>query len=63
VRFARNLRAHLATILVHCPWQLSTSPVEGTNTKIKIIKRMTYGFRDHEYFFLKMRAAIPGIPE
>ena len=24
---------------------------------------MAYGFRDDEYFFLKIRAAFPGIPD
>ena len=28
---------------------------------IKVIKRMAYGFRDEAYFFLKIRAAFPGI--
>ena len=27
-----------------------------------IIKRMAYGYRDDDYFFLKIRAAFPGIP-
>jgi transposase len=62
VRFARNLKAHLATVLAHCRWRLSTSLLEGINNKIKVIKRMAYGFRDDEYFFLKIRAAFPGIP-
>lgn len=62
VRFARNLKEHLATILAHCRWWLSTSLLEGINNKIKVIKRMAYGFRDDEYFFLKIRAAFPGIP-
>ncbi|TCL15222.1 hypothetical protein EV691_16812, partial [Azotobacter chroococcum] len=26
----------------------------------KVIKRMAYGFRDEEYFFLKIKAAFPG---
>jgi transposase len=25
-----------------------------------VIKRMAYGFRDSEYFFLKIKAAFPG---
>ena len=62
VRFARNLKAHLATIVAHCRWRLGTSLLEGINNKIKVIKRMAYGFRDDEYFFLKIRAAFPGIP-
>jgi len=39
-----------------------TSVIEGINNKIKVIKRMAYGFRDDEYFFLQIRAAFPGIP-
>jgi hypothetical protein len=38
------------------------SLLEGINNKIKVIKRMAYGFRDDGYFFLKIRAAFPGIP-
>ena len=60
VRFARNLKAHLAMILAHCHWWLSTSLLEGINNRIKVIKRVAYGFRDDEYFFLKIRAAFPG---
>lgn len=62
VRFARNLKEHLHTILAHCRWWLNTSLLEGINNKIKVIKRMAYGYRDDEYFFLKIRAAFPGIP-
>ncbi|KVN35074.1 hypothetical protein WJ63_37120 [Burkholderia pyrrocinia] len=35
---------------------------EGINNTIKVIKRRAYGYRDEEYFFLKIRAAFPGIP-
>ncbi|MBM4221412.1 MAG: transposase, partial [Gammaproteobacteria bacterium] len=31
------------------------------NNRIKVIKRMAYGFRDQQYFFLKIRAAFPGL--
>jgi transposase len=60
--FARRLKMHLRGILSHCHWPLHTSLLEGINNKIKVIKRMAYGFRDDEYFFLKIRAAFPGIP-
>jgi len=62
VRFARLLRRRLAGVLAHCHWPLHTSLLEGINNKIKVIKRVAYGFRDHDYFFLKIRAAFPGIP-
>lgn len=59
--FARKLKGYLPGILAHCCWQLHTSLIEGINNKIKVIKRMAYGFRDDNYFFLKIRAALPGI--
>jgi len=59
-RFARRLKGHLEGILAHCRWPLHTSLLEGINNKIKVIKRMAYGFHDDEYFFLKIRAAFPG---
>ncbi len=33
--------------------------LEGINNRIKVIKRMAYGYRDDAYFFLKIRAAFP----
>ena len=61
-RFARRLREKLQGILAHCTYPLHTSLLEGIMNKIKVIKRMAYGFRDDDYFFLKIRAAFPGIP-
>ena len=58
--FARNLKVLLPGILAHCRWPLGTNLIEGINNKIKVIKRMAYGFRDDNYFFLKIRAAFPG---
>lgn len=60
-QFARRLEPFLNGILAHCRWPLHTSLLEGINNKIKVIKRMAYGFRDDDYFFLKIRAAFPGI--
>jgi transposase len=62
VLFANRLQKYLQGILNHCLWPLHTGILEGINNKIKVIKRMAYGFRDHDYFFLKIRAAFPGIP-
>jgi transposase len=59
--FARNLKCHIDGVLAHCTYPLHTSLIEGINNKIKVIKRMAYGFRDDDYFFLKIRAAFPGI--
>ena len=59
--FARCLEPYLPGILAHCRWPLGTNLVEGINNKIKVIKRIAYGFRDDAYFFLKIRAAFPGL--
>jgi transposase len=59
--FAQKLRPYLPGILGHCRYPLGTNLIEGINNKIKVIKRMAYGFRDDAYFFLKIRAAFPGI--
>lgn len=61
VRFAQRLQPYLEGILAHCRWPLHTGLIEGMNNRIKVIKRIAYGFRDDAYFFLKIRAAFPGI--
>ncbi len=59
-RFARLLNGKIDGIIAHCRYPLHTSLLEGINNKIKVIKRMAYGFRDDVYFFLKIRQAFPG---
>jgi transposase len=61
VKFAKAMKERLHGILSHCRYRLHTSLLEGMNNKIKVMKRMAYGFRDDEYFFLRIRAAFPGI--
>ena len=61
-RFAKNLSSYLDGILCPLPLAAAHQLLEGINNKIKVIKRMAYGFRDDAYFFLKIRAAFPGIP-
>jgi transposase len=61
VRFAKRLARVAEYIINHARHPLHTSLLEGINNKIKVMKRMAYGYRDEEYFFLKIRAAFPGI--
>ncbi len=61
-RFTEMRERHLDGILSHCRYPLSTAMNEGVNNKLKVIKRMAYGFRDDVCLFLKIRAAFPGIP-
>lgn len=60
--FAKRLQAYWHGIVARCRHPLNTSVVEGINNTIKVIKRRAYGYRDEEYFFLKIRAAFPGNP-
>ena len=58
--FAKKLRPYWRGLLARVRWPMHTGQLEGINNRIKVIKRMAYGFRDTEYFFLKIRAAFPG---
>ena len=60
IAFAKRLRKYLRGILASALFALNTSILEGVNNRIKVIKRMAYGFRDSAYFFLKIKAAFPG---
>ena len=53
-RFARKLRRHADGILNYFDFPITTAKVEGTNNRIKVIKRMAYGYRDIDYFKLKI---------
>jgi transposase len=54
--FAKTLRAHAWGILAYYDYPISTGPLEGTNNKIKTMKRQAYGFRDKEFLKLKILA-------
>jgi transposase len=53
-QFAKTLRFHAFGILAWYDYPISTSPLEGTNNKIKTMKRQAYGFRDPEFLRLKI---------
>ena len=53
-RFADTIEEHQEGILNFYDCTISTAPLEGTNTKIQLMKRQAYGFRDHEFLKLKI---------
>jgi len=54
-KFAKTLDKHFEGILAYFDFNsLSTGPLEGTNNKIKTMQRKAYGFRDMEFFKLKI---------
>lgn len=56
-KFADTLQAHQQGILNYYDYPISTGPLEGTNTKIKLLNRQAYGYRDHAFFKLKILGA------
>ena len=56
IKMAHTLGAHRPGILAYYDHPISTGPLEGTNNKIKTMKRQAYGFRDREFFKLKIMA-------
>ena len=53
-QFANTLEEHQEGILAYYDYPISTGPLEGTNNKIQLLKRQAYGYRDTEFFKLKI---------
>ena len=54
--FTETLERHREGILAYYDFPISTGPLEGTNNKIKTLQSQAYGFRDMEFFKLKICA-------
>lgn len=64
-QIAKTLDIHREAILAWYEHHISTGPLEGLNNKIKTLKRQAYGFRDMEYFQLRLafiHSATPRFP-
>ena len=53
---AKTLQTHRTGILNWYDFPISSGPLEGINNKIGALQRMAYGYRDPEYFILKLHA-------
>lgn len=60
ITFAQRLAPYMDGIIASAQYRFGTSVLEGINNKIKVIKRVAYGYRDTSFFFLKIKAAFPG---
>ena len=56
MKFARTLAQHRRGILAYYKYPITTGRLEGINNKIKTMKRQAYGYRDQEFFQLKILA-------
>lgn len=54
IQFADTLEQHQEGVLNYYHYRISTGPLEGTNNKIQLMKRQAYGFRDRDFFKLKI---------
>jgi len=54
MKFARTLRLYRFGLVAWYDQPISTGPLEGTNNKIKTLQRRAYGYRDQEYFTLRI---------
>jgi transposase len=55
-QMAKTLAAYRSGLLAYYDAMITSGPLEGTNNKIKTMKRQAYGFRDKEFFKLKILA-------
>jgi transposase len=55
-QMAKTLALHRSGLLAYYDAWITSGPLEGTNNKIKTLKRVAYGYRDHEFFKLKLLA-------
>jgi transposase len=55
--FANTIESRMEGIVNHAEHPINSGKLEGTNNLIKTIRRQAYGFRDTEYFFLKIKEA------
>ncbi len=52
--FSETLEKHRDGVLAYFEFPISTGPLEGTNNKIKTLQKQAYGFRDMDFFKLKI---------
>lgn len=55
VKFALLKEKRLPGLIAHAQFPISTGKLEGFNNKIKVVKRIGYGYRDDSFFFLPVR--------
>ena len=58
VTFASKKRKYTEQIVMHAKYPVTSGVIEGCMNTIKVIKRAAWGFRDFEYFFLRIKYAF-----
>ena len=63
VKFGKNKEKRLPGLIAHAAHPISTGRLEGINNKIKVAKRIGYGYRDDNYFFTLIKYLSLSSPE
>lgn len=56
ITMANTLERYRIGILTWCDYPISSRPIQGINNKIGALQRMAYGYRDKDYFIVKLYA-------
>ena len=65
VKFAELKEKRIDGLIAHAIYPISTGKLEGINNKIKVAKRLAYGYRDYHFFFTLVRflsIPLPNFP-
>jgi transposase len=55
-KFAKTLQQRRQSLLAWYDYPISTGPLEAVNNKIKLLNRQAFGYRDRDFFQLKLYA-------
>jgi Transposase and inactivated derivatives len=62
MKFAELKEKRMEGLISHAVYPISTGKLEGFNNKIKVAKRIGYGFRNDDYFFTLIRyLSLPSV--
>lgn len=56
MKFAKTLASRRTSLLAWYDYRISTGPLEAVNNKIRLLNRQAFGYRDPEFFQLKLFA-------
>lgn len=56
MKFANTLASRRRSLLAWYDYRISTGPLEAVNNKIRLLNRQAFGYRDTEFFTLKLFA-------
>jgi transposase len=62
IHFCKTIENHFDFVINYFVYGRTSGAIEGINNKIKVMKRMAYGYKDQQYFFRKIRSKYCALP-